>query len=391
MEKKTGQKSDRRKESDLTEAETLQLERMEGETCRSLRGLWEEVFSEDSKKFTDYYFQEKAVRNRGYALQSGEGTAAMLYLSPYPVMLRSGNRFECREINYIVGVATKEEYRHRGFMDRILKTALRDMYGKRQPFTFLMPADPAIYRPYQFGYIYVKEEYDRNKTAVKQPAGAEWFPRLAEFVQDFLEKHYDVFIRRDEAYYQVMEKELQAQDGGICTVTEEGRLRGCFLYTQENGKEEIQEAVFDRENGGSSPVVPAGTEKPMIMARIVEAGTMLSLLRAKSGEAVFCIRMSDPILDGNTGVWECILGEEQAEVRRTEAELKAASAGTDTAKSRKAANISMEALISWIFGCQEAEEGFWFESYVNMAEREEILCQLHNVKRLEKVFLNEIV
>ena len=33
---------------------------MEGEECISLRPLWEEVFWEDSKEFTDYYFEEKA-------------------------------------------------------------------------------------------------------------------------------------------------------------------------------------------------------------------------------------------------------------------------------------------------------------------------------------------
>lgn len=390
MEKKTGREPGRRAESDWSEEEALKPERLEGEKCRSLRELWEEVFSEDSKKFTDYYFREKAVHNKGYALQSREGTAAMLYLSPYPVMLRSGNRFECREINYIVGVATKEKYRHRGCMDRLLKTALRDMYGKRQPFTFLMPADPAIYRPYQFDYIYVKKEYARSKTAAKQPAGAEWFPRLAEFVQDYLERHYDVFIRRDEAYYRIMEKELRAQDGGICPVVENGRIKGCFLYTQEDGREELQEAVFDGENG-SSPAVPTGAETPVIMARIVEAGTMLSLLRAKSGKAVFRIRISDPILEGNSGVWECLLGEEQADVRKTGAELRAASAGAAAAGNAGVLDISVEALVSWIFGCRETEESFRFEPRIKRTEREAILRQLHNVKRPEKVFLNEIV
>ena len=314
----------------------------------------------------------------------------MLYLSPYPVMLRSGDGFVCREINYIVGVATREKYRHRGCMDRLLKAALRDMYEKRHPFTFLMPANPAIYRPYQFAYIYDRVEYERENSAVR-PAGEEWFSRLAEFVQDFLKKHYDVFIRRDEDYYRTMDKELRAQDGGICPVTEEGRIRGCFLYTQEDGKEEIQEAVFDGENGCRGPAVPTGVRKPVIMARIVEAGAMLSLLRAKKGKTSFLIRISDPILNGNSGVWSCVLGEEQAEVQKAGAELMAASIGKNAAKNTAAADISMEALASWVFGYREAEECFCFEECIGDTEREKILCRLHNVKRLKKVFLNEIV
>ena len=62
-----------------------------------------------------------------------------------------------QEIYYIVGVATKEKYRHRGYMDRILKAALSFIRKKEQPFAFLMPANPNIYLPYQFTYIYDKE------------------------------------------------------------------------------------------------------------------------------------------------------------------------------------------------------------------------------------------
>lgn len=55
---------------------------MEGEECISLRPLWEEVFWEDSKEFTDYYFEEKAARNRAYALRIGKDCVSMLHLSP---------------------------------------------------------------------------------------------------------------------------------------------------------------------------------------------------------------------------------------------------------------------------------------------------------------------
>ena len=84
--------------------EMIKIEELEGEDCLKLRDLWEEVFWEDSQAFTDYYFQEKAVRNHAFALKNGQEYVAMLYLSPYPVMLRAGEQFVCREINYIVGV-----------------------------------------------------------------------------------------------------------------------------------------------------------------------------------------------------------------------------------------------------------------------------------------------
>ena len=120
---------------DWTGRKETVVKRLEQEACLTLRPLWEEVFYEDSVEFTDYYFQEKAVRNRGFVLQGmgekAEEVRAMLYLSPYPMMLRVGCEWECREICYIVGVGTKKEYRHRGYMNRLLRAALRDMYERK--------------------------------------------------------------------------------------------------------------------------------------------------------------------------------------------------------------------------------------------------------------------
>lgn len=87
----------------ITESE-LKPELVEGEECRSLRFLWEEVFYEDSREFTDYYFCEKAVRNQGYVLRVEEKAAAMLYLSPCPVMLRRGIPSGVRKLIILSGL-----------------------------------------------------------------------------------------------------------------------------------------------------------------------------------------------------------------------------------------------------------------------------------------------
>lgn len=517
---------------DAAEGE-FKLERLEGDRCRWLRPLWEEVFWEDSKEFTDYYFREKAAGNHGYALWARNGAlAAMLYLSPYPVMIRRKSSFGCREINYVVGVATKEEYRHRGCMDRLLREALLDMYGKGQPFTFLMPADPAIYRPYQFAYIYRRPEYrlaeewagrlgrdvrpepGRERASTEERAGQEkgfvreeesgqekefglekksgqekgiglekqagqekgiglekksWqeeriglekqtgqeerfglekqagqeerfglekqagqeerdglpedregirimaadsgrLPELAGFAQEYLERNYDVFIRRDEKYYRRMEKELQAEQGGIVLLEEQGCIKGYFLYARETEETEIQEAVLDGERGGGDwPVTETGERKPVIMARVVNAEAMLSLLWAQDEEIAVDIRVFDPVLEGNNGVWECIFAEDGTKVRRRQereadrqgrAELTAASMELGSPGDEKAfvepgrpaeAEISVDALVSWAFGCREAGECFRFREGIGEESKERILERLRKVGRPGKVWINEVV
>lgn len=94
------------------------------------------MFSEDSKDFVDYYYEEKVKDNQIYVVEEDGEIQAMLHLNPYELAV-NGSR---KDVNYIVAVATRKSYRKRGFMAGMLKQALNDMYADGETFTFLMPA-----------------------------------------------------------------------------------------------------------------------------------------------------------------------------------------------------------------------------------------------------------
>lgn len=369
--------------------EIPQIEELEGEACSRLRPLWEEVFWEDSREFTDYYFKEKASGNHAFTLKMGEEDAAMLYLSPYPMEIRIGNDFAEREICYIVGVATKKKYRHRGYMDRLLRAALSYMREKERPFAFLMPANPDIYRPYQFTYIYDRKKYMLREKAKIRPLEKEESKMLAEYASSYLKKEYDVFIRRDAAYFQGMEEELNAQKGGIyIQYGERGCVEGYFFYTDEEGEEEIQEAVFSNrlEN---CPVYATERKQPVIMARIVDVQAMLSLLRTVTEEVFWSVRIKDTVLPQNDGVWKCRTGPDGASVCREESDFsESGSKNTFSGSAVAECAASVEGLAAWIFGYRKTEECFVFS---DSADREAVLKKLKEIKKLAKVFINEIV
>lgn len=370
---------------------------LDGADCLALRPLWEEVFSEDSKEFTDYYFAEKAVHNHGFVLEAEGKNRAMLYLSPYEMMIRAGKHFLTTEINYIVGVATKKEYRHRGYMDRLLKASLQWMDEKKQPFTFLMPASPKIYAPYQFVYIYDRKEYLFGSSAGEMKAAELGKPsgkiraakpsdyiRLSAYASEYLADTKDVFMRRDEAYYAVLAKELEAQNGGIYLLTgQNGTMDGYFLYTEEEGKGAVQEMLPEKP-GQSSPVVLTEKRTPVIMARIVNLQVMLEMMRTKNGSFVLYFRITDPILSENSGIWEWKVSEKTSFARKVsgnhleEAEWKECGTGIDR-------------FTSWVFGYKKAKDCFSFGKSTDGRGKQDILCKLERVAVLGRVFLNEIV
>lgn len=148
------------------------------------RALYEEVFAEDEKAFVDAYYQIKAKDNVILAVKEGGEIVSMLHRNPYTFRFRGKKLLA----DYIVAVATKRAFRHQGMMRTLLTAALRDMRLQKRPFTFLMPADEAIYTPFGFrlmGNDDAAELKELSEHAVKQ---------LAE--------EYDLFVEKDGVYWE---------------------------------------------------------------------------------------------------------------------------------------------------------------------------------------------
>lgn len=134
---------------------------------------------EDADGFSELYYQIKARDNQILVAEEDGAIVSMLHRNPYTFQFR-GTKIRA---DYIVAVATKAAYRHQGWMRRLLTKALGDMYADGLPFTFLMPADEAIYTPFDFRLMGNDDEES-----------------LADLTPDELAEDYDLFVEKDEAY-----------------------------------------------------------------------------------------------------------------------------------------------------------------------------------------------
>ncbi|MGN0307456.1 MAG: GNAT family N-acetyltransferase [Lachnospiraceae bacterium] len=324
----------------------MEVRRLTGEACKNTRNLWEGVFQEDSPEFVDYYYENKAAGNIAY-VAGEEPYEAMLFRTPYPVQIQD----KLKTISYIVGVATREEYRHKGRMTALLMTAMEEMYRERLPFTFLMPANPAIYEPFDFVYVYERPQWSfweeefplrvlepimGTETALLQgeeevnhlsieesgslKAGSRLYSmsgrctgeevtcrlceQLAEFANEQLAKKHKIYVKRNAKYYKRQLKELQAQNGDIFLLEKDGKLQGFFLYARE-GKEIALQELLERDDGSFPFIRMKEEKKPIIMARIVHLEEMMKLVRSPENKAVL-IDIDDPLLAENEGLylWE---------------------------------------------------------------------------------------
>lgn len=220
------------------------------------RELYVKIFTEDTQRFVDCYYHYKVKDNQILVLEEDEQIVSMLHLNPYQ-MIVNGYEVKC---NYIVAVATQENYRHRGYMRILLEQALKDMAKQGMPFTFLMPASESIYAPFDFVWIC---PYTTLSPRVER--------MNAENQNRYLASRYQLFCKRDEKYMEY------------------------FLAQKEAMRGESQ------------------TEQmPPYMARITDVAQMLQMVYSMKQKALY-LHIKDNIIEKNHGYfyWEVSSGHSQ--------------------------------------------------------------------------------
>ena len=229
---------------ELDEHEMPEPRLLTKEERQKTRSLYQTVFSEDSQKFVDFYYEYKIRDNQIYALWEDEQYVSMVHLNPYTMIV---NGYEVSS-NYIVAVATLKDYRHRGYMRLLLETALRQMAADKMPFTFLMPASESIYTPFDFVWISPFTELPMRVAHLD-----------ADGQNRYLASRYQLFCKRDARY-------------------------------MENSKAERLAEVGEAPMG----------EIPPFMARITNVEQMLRLTSSREEKTIW-LHVKDEVIEKNNG------------------------------------------------------------------------------------------
>lgn len=278
--------------------EKLTIHYLKDEERIRSRALYDEVFVEDADAFSELYYKIKAQDSQ-ILVAEDEGTiVSMLHRNPYTFRFRGAGV----PADYIVAVATKVTYRHQGLMRTLLTRALQDMYAEGRPFTFLMPADEAIYTPFDFRLM---GNDDEESLASQRPE---------ELAED-----YDLFVEKDETY---------------------------------------QKRHIDWPEWETTPM----------MLRLVDAAKFVEHIGAEEPQSL-TLRIIDPILPENDGVFCWSFTEEGSRLTRSDAEPEI--------------TISIADLGSFLFGMLGAEE---LPGITKTAFQ-----KLEQVRVVDGVYINELV
>lgn len=344
------------------------------------RALYEEVFSEDSASFVEYYYTEKTKDNRIYVAEEDGMICAMLHLNPYTLMVQ-GNE---KQSYYIVAVATKKNYRKKGYMRALIFQVMQDLYAEGILFVYLMPAKEEIYLPFDFRTVYEQKKHMDPEAVTREKAIQETdlqayetacekdCGQMAEAAERFLSGKYQVYAKRTKEYYQRLLKEC-ASDGGKIMIRQSpgpaGTGKAQTLVGNHKAGQEILDIrlIFPDEEKEEKPA--------RIMMRIVDVRRLLMCLRVTYLMSV-CFQVTDPVIAENN---RCVnlLGTEAAKLMLM-----------DGRPENSEGTLTVSALTELVFGAKSVEE-ISLEPGVAMTDR--LKGELKKIVTLSKICLDEVV
>ena len=337
--------------------------------------LWKACFPEDTDRYLDYYYQEKAKDNRILAKKEDGKIITMLHRNPYKIHMRD----KLWEADYIVAVATEENHRSRGHMREVLTKALRDMNLEGRPFTFLMPAAEAIYLPFDFRFVWKKPRLvlkrQAEETLEKVPVSgeADW-EKAGQFMEKWLAERSQIYTFRDTAYVRRLLRELESEDGELYFLKGEGEeplgLQG--LTGREKKDQALlyaREGLFEEKEG-----------KTGIMARITALREFLPAFSLNVPESLTLnLEVEDKLIPENEGSFFWSLDEQGSSV-----ELSQNNREMQAAQRIWTLKTDIGDLASWLFGYEKPEE-LWQDM------PEEMKKELEKIQTVHGIWLDEIV
>ncbi|MFY0881076.1 GNAT family N-acetyltransferase [Clostridioides difficile] len=215
------------------------------EEIESIKDIWSYCFN-DTESFMKYYFNDKyKSENTVVALDEGK-IISSLQLNQYKLLLNS----KVYNTSYVVGVSTLPEGRGAGYMNKVMKFTLNELYKKGQLVSILMPIDYRLYRRFGYEHCYDQIEYTINTDDLKN------FKSSGKMIKSNLSQIDDLIqidrtflnevngnVLKDEHYYENLFKEVQSEDGFLY-IHEGNEKDGYIVYFLQEDKMFVRELFY---------------------------------------------------------------------------------------------------------------------------------------------------
>ncbi|HBG5343418.1 TPA: GNAT family N-acetyltransferase [Clostridioides difficile] len=319
------------------------------EEIESVKAIWSYCFN-DTESFMKYYFSDKyKPKNTVVALDEGK-IISSLQLNQYKLLLNN----KVYNTSYVVGVSTLPEGRGAGYMSKVIKFTLNELYKKGQLVSILMPIDYRLYRRFGYEHCYDQIEYTINTDDLKN------FKSSGKMIKSNLSQIDDLIqidraflnevngnVLKDEHYYENLFKEIQSEDGFLY-IHEGNEKDGYMVYFLQGDRMFVRELFYKNIDALksmlkfiynhntqckiaiiSTPIIdkirfildnPKDSEikiKPFMMGRVINVEKFIEDIDIDSDiDSSFNLLIEDKSIDENNGLFKISIQNNQVVVEK---------------------------------------------------------------------------
>ena len=327
------------------------------------RVLWDKCFSEEDKRFVDFYFENRYNENDNIFIEKDGKVVSALQLISYPFSYY-GKTIGC---SYLSGCCTDPDYRSQGLMNDLIIKALKQAKNNGACFAALIPASESLFNYYAgtnfvttFDYSKIRinlshKDSETQSHNVNESLGQKSSVSISVFgsesVSESVSNFYEVYeyfnnkmrarnccIQHNEYDFKVITDDLELFDNHLLVAKYGEDICGLAFCYLRNGEIYIKD-VFAESSAIFSDLITAAaqrfrvTESPshqvtksesvsesvsinilvppvagqkthrLGMARLIDAETMLRLYAMSHPKMKMEISLVDTILPENNGTY----------------------------------------------------------------------------------------
>ena len=320
------------------------------------RVLWDKCFSEEDKRFVDFYFEKRYNENDNIFIEKDGKVVSALQLISYPFSYY-GKTIGC---SYLSGCCTDPDYRSQGLMNDLIIKALKQAKNNGACFAALIPASESLFNYYTGTNFVTTFDYSKIKINLSQQVTETTSQQVSNSVisdfqqliansqqpsSDFYEV-YEYFnnkmrarnccIQHNEYDFKVITDDLELFDNHLLVAKYGEDICGLAFCYLRNGEIYIKDvfaessAIFsdlitvaaqrfrvtespshrvtksESESVSINIIIPpvAGQKTHRLgMARLIDAETMLRLYAMSHPKMKMEISLVDTILPENNGTY----------------------------------------------------------------------------------------
>ena len=320
------------------------------------RVLWDKCFSEEDKRFVDFYFEKRYNENDNIFIEKDGKVVSALQLISYPFSYY-GKTIGC---SYLSGCCTDPDYRSQGLMNDLIIKALKQAKNNGACFAALIPASESLFNYYagtnfvttfDYSKIRINLSQQVNETTSQQVSNSviSDFQQLIANSQQPSSDFYEVYeyfnnkmrarnccIQHNEYDFKVITDDLELFDNHLLVAKYGEDICGLAFCYLRNGEIYIKDvfaessAIFsdlitvaaqrfrvtespshrvtksESESVSINIIIPpvAGQKTHRLgMARLIDAETMLRLYAMSHPKMKMEISLVDTILPENNGTY----------------------------------------------------------------------------------------